>query len=227
MTQAHFLERWENVVELSIRNAYPGYRLSGALTLDAAYTGGTAMFDVRGGTHFRSPGLVRSGRNRVSEPNRGLTRIGYDPNEYVSATLPGDAQVAFLRVTDLDAAGNALSQGPILVVPPAGFFAGGRINLALNGTAPDVAALASNIAPQTAMWVDLPKYATSITVRNKETAGGDSVFVSMAPGTQEIEIPAASELEFKKSGATMISFRGQGGTVSFDVRAVLVNGIDA
>lgn len=224
-TTAHLIDRREGVVELYIRSVYPVYRAYGALTLDAAYSGGTLMFSVRRDDHFLSPTIKRTGRNQVQAPNRGLTRISYDPTDYVSSTLPGDGQVGFLRVADVNDAGSELVKGPILVVPPPGFFRAGRVNLILNGTAPNVAGLASNQPPQTAMWIDLPRYADEMVVSNTDST--NDLFISLGDGTQELEIGNGESFTFSTTGSTLISIRGDGGTATFNISAVLVNGINA
>lgn len=224
-TTAHLFERPAGVVELYIRSVFAAYTISGALTLNAAYAGGTTMFTVRRNGHFFSPTLRRSKKNRVLAPHRGLTRVSYDPDDYVSATLPGDGQVGFIRVTDLAPDGSPLAQGPILVVPPPGFFRAGRVNLLLNGTAPNVAGLASSLPPQDAMWVDFPKYVETLVVTN--TDSGNDLFVSLGEGTQEIEIGNGESFTFSCSGTTLMAIRGDGGTATFNISAVLVNGIDA
>jgi hypothetical protein len=223
--KANLIERHQGVISLAVRNNpnYVSFRFADALTLDAAYASPATLFDRPVGSTFRSKTLRLNGINRVLERNAGLTRVVFDPVDYASATVPGEGQPHFIRVAGIDTAGGVSPFGPILVVPKAGFLSSGRRSLILNGTAPNVAGLASNLPPQDAMWVDLSEFADEIEVFN--TDGANDLFFSMGPGTQEILIASGSSKVFKQAGASLVSFRGDGATASFSMTAVLVNGI--
>lgn len=219
------IERHPGVVDMSIRKraGVRSYVLGAALSLDTAYAGTTALATIRIGTSFRSRTLLRNRINTVDESNRGLTRIALDPVDFASATVPGDPNICFYRVAEVDLAGNNLGEGPILVVPPPGFFTSGRAVLNLNGTAPNVAGLGNNLPPPDAMIIDFPKFADKLEVFN---TGAASLFVSFGAGTQEIEITTTSrEVKFNEVGASEVYIRGNGATVTFRMIASLVNGI--
>jgi hypothetical protein len=220
--------RHQGVVDLAITNnpTYRAFRVSGGLTLDAAFAAPVAMMTVPVGRDYRSRTLRRRGNYGVDDMNRGLTRIVYDPNDFVSATLPGDEQVAFLRVAGIDHGGIAMPEGPVLIVPLAGFLSFENVSLPVRGTAPAVAALTSNYPPSDALWLRTPRASGDVTVVNAEAAMGDSLFVSIA-GMPEFEIPADSSFTFKNAGAVLFSFRGEGGTVAFRATFAIVNGIQA
>ncbi len=224
MTQAHLIERHPGIVDLVIKSkpSVAAYRIGVALTLDAAYAGTTPIFDVKRGHGFRSKTLVRNQRSGVRGGNRGLTRITYSPEDFVAATVPGDNQPAFLRVSTLNHAGVVSPEGPILVVPPPGFFTSVRRNLILNGTAPSVPGLGSNLPPQDSMWVHFPKFWNEAEIFND---GAASLWVALAPGTQELEILPGTSISFTQSGSSLVSFRGDGATVAFRGLFSLVNGI--
>jgi hypothetical protein len=221
------VERHPGVVDLSIRSN-PGvlsYTIGAAATLNAAYAGTTPMFTVpRGGT-FTSLSLQRSRINRVEESNRGLTRASYDPGDYASATIPGEGAISFVRSNPTNLAGISLGEGPILVVPPPGFFGAGRRTLALSGTAPNVAALPSGLPPAASMAIDFPKFAEMIRIYND---GLVSIFLALGPGEQEFEIPPAGGMvEIKEAGVSGIFLRAAGGTSAFRILTTLVQGIQA
>jgi hypothetical protein len=224
MAQASLVERHSGVVDLAVNNrpAVESYRFGAAVSLDAAYAGVTALFTVPRGHTFRSPTLLRNRVNLVGESNRGLTRASYDPRDYASTTVPGDTQISFVRVIEIDHAGTLLPAGPILVVPPPEFWVAGRQNLTLNGTAPNVPGLPNNLPPQTAMWVDFPRFAKDVTVF---ADGGSDIAVSFGEGRQEFIVPSTESYTFKETGATLMSLRGVGGTSAFRVVAALVNGL--
>lgn len=221
---AQLVERHAGVVDLAVRNnpSYVSFRLGGAVSLDAAFAGTTQMVDVLVGRDFRSRTLRKNRINWVEERNRSLTRITVDPNDYASATIPGDGTIAFYRVQGIDSTGTAAPEGPILVVPPPGFFVSGRRDLILNGTAPSVAGLANNQPPPGAMQVDLPEFADRIIIYND---GGAPLFVSLGAGTQELEIANGESHTFVQAGASLLSLRGDGGTAVFRAVCSLINGI--
>jgi len=228
MTSAQLIERHSGVVDLAVtsRPGIQSYTFGAAVSLDAAFAGTTAMFTVLRDRTFRSPILQRNRINLVGESNRGLTRVTYDPRDYAAVTIPGDTDISFVRVTETDNAGTVLPEGPILVVPPPAFFLAGRAQLNLNGTAPSVAGLANNLPPDGAMWVDLPKFANEVVVYND--SGATDLYVSFGIGRQEILVPfaaGANSVAFRETGATMISFRGDGGAVVFRAMISEVNGL--
>ena len=224
MTSAHLIERHKGVVDLSVttRAGVHSYQFGAAVSLDAAYIGTTLMFTVLQGRTFRSDTLQRNRVNLVGETHRGLTRGSYAPKDYASATIPGDSDISFVRIADVDNAGTVLPEGPILVVTPPGFFTAGRTSLTLNGTAPDVSGLANDLPPVDSMWVDLPKFATDVTIDND---GAAPLAVSFGVGRQEFLIPSGETKTFPQSGASLVSFRGEGGTATFRATFALVNGL--
>lgn len=222
-----FIGRHQGVVDLAISNnpTYRAFRVSGALTLDAAHSTSVAMMTVPMGQSYRSRTLRRRGNYGVDDSNKGLTRIVFDPNDFVGATLPGDDQVAFLRARGIDHGGTAQEEGPILVVPLPGFFSE-NVSLPVQGTAPNVAALSSNYPPPDALWMRTPRVCGDATVVNAEAGGGRSLFVSIG-GMPEFEIPADTSFTFKNVGGVLFSFRGSGGTAAFRATFAIVNGIQA
>ncbi len=223
------VRRYPGLVDLSIKDraGVSRYDVGGALTLNLAYAGTAAMFSVKSGGSYASPRVVRAQLNHTQESNRGLTRALYNPNDFASADLPGDSDISFISVREVDSVGNVLGAGPILVVPPPDFFETGRRNLVLVGNAPNVAGRPNNLPPVTAMRIFLPRFADELTVYNEEAALGNSLYFSLGLGLPEMRVPANSSRTFAEAGANEILIRGSGGAVAFSISAAIVNGIQA
>lgn len=223
------VRRSPGMVDLVIQNR-PGvsrYDIAGAVTLNQAYAATTPMFSVAQGRFFSSKRITRAKLSNLAEPNKGLTRSLYDPGDFASATLPGDPDICFIRVTEVDLGGNALPEGPITVIPPPDFFETGRRNLVLVGSAPDLSSRGNNLPPLEGMRVFFPRFADELTVYNEEAVGGDDLYFSLGLGLPEMRVPADSSRTFSEAGANEIILRGNGGVVAFSISAAIVNGIQA
>lgn len=219
------IERKPGIINLAVRSA-PGdksYAFGSAVSLDAAYGGTTAMFEVPANGSFSSKTLAKSRVNAVYENNRGLTRVQYNPVDYASASIPGDTQITFVRVKARDAGGTLLAEGPILVVPPGDFFWANRRSLVLNGTAPNVAAGTNNLPPQNAMRFVLPQFADHVRVLN---TGANTLYVSFDQGLQEAAVApvvggVVQSVDFWQAGSVELFVRGN---TTFTVIAAITNG---
>ncbi len=223
--------RHEGIVDLAIRNGAvaTGYRLSGAMSINAAAAGATAMVTVDKGAMYRSPALVRSGANRVEGSNSHLTRIMYAPSDFAAATIPGDGQMVFLTIEEREPAGTFLAAGPIMCVPPPQFFATGRRSMTLIGNAVAVAGLANNQPPPGALRLTLPKYSDNILIESLDTGtSGDAMFISFGSGLQEVQIAAGTTKEFVEPGASEIYIRcAAAATADFQMVCNIVNGLES
>jgi len=224
MAAPRLVERHPGIVDLAIRNraGILGYRLNAAVDLDTAYAGPTVMITVPKNATFRSATLRQKKIGSVPESNRGLTRITYDPSDFVSAAIPGDSDISFLSLEEESGVGF-LPRGPILVVPPAGFLAAGRRNLILNGTAPNVAGLANNLPPQDAMRIVFPRYVDTLVLYND---GANDIELSFGEGLQEISIVAGQSMSFGEVGTDEIYLRAGVATSVFRLVCTIVNGIE-
>tara|TARA_Y100000310_G_C20572324_1_gene758687 strand:- start:454 stop:1131 length:678 start_codon:yes stop_codon:yes gene_type:complete len=224
MAAPRLVERHPGIVNLAIRNraGIVGYRLNAAVDLDTAYTAPTAMITVPKNATFRSATLRQKKIGSVPESNRGLTRIVYDPSDFVSAAIPGDSDISFLNLQEESGVGF-LPRGPILVVPPSGFLAAGRRNLILNGTAPNVSGLANNLPPQDAMRIVFPRYVDTLVIH---ADGTQAIALSFGQGLQEISITAGQSMSFGEVGTDEIYLRGVGGVSAFRLISTIVNGIE-
>lgn len=219
------IERHTRCVDIVIRQC-PGvasYVLGTAMSLDAAQTGTAAMISVRSGGDYRSRSLRRNKINRTEDSGRGFTRISYDPTDFASATVPGDEQISFLRLTEVDHTGVSLPEGPILVLPTTSAWYANSPTIVLNGTAPNVAGLSNNLPPPTAMWVNFPRTVRNLSIHND---GAVPLAIALGPaGTQEFEIPVGTdEVPWFELALDVVSLRGVGGTAAFRLVASSSNG---
>ena len=217
------VERHKRIIDLAVptNTTASSYVFGAAVSLNAAYSGVTSMFEVPAKASYVSYSIRKSGENLVQESNRGLTRAMWNPDEFSSGTVPGDSLITFVRVAPRDGAGVLGNYSSILVVPPPDFFSSGRKNLVLNGTAPNVAAGVNNIPPQNAMRIALPHFADEIILYNN---GGNPLYVSFGEGLQEAVVAATTHVQFKEAGVNEMFLRGN---TAFTALCSVVNGIQA
>lgn len=223
-TVPRLTNRYDRLVEMAVhdRADVRAYRFGAANSLDTAFAGVTAMFTVASGATFRSRSVQRRGLGLSVYENRNLTHVCYDPEDFWAGggTLPHDAEGAYVRVAEQDAGGTFRPAGPILIVPPPGFFSTTRPNLSVSGTAPNVAATATLTPPDGAMHFVLPRFADSVTVMNRDAA---SLFVSFNRGLPEVEIPTGETVLLPDAAVSEVFVRGDGATVAFNMYFAIVN----
>ncbi len=200
-----------------------GYRVGAANTLNAAFTATTAMFDVASGGSYRSR-TITAQRRLSPSTTRDQTVAVYDPEDFwvAAGALPHDTEVAYLRVRQISLNGVAQPEGPILLIPPAGFFTNPRPGLTISGSAPNVAAQASGLPPPGAMHIVLPRWSDNIRIRN--TDGADELLVSFGAGQPETNIPFGQVETFDDSVCSELFLHSDGAAASFEIRVSLVNG---
>ena len=219
------VERHTRCVEILIRQdpRVASYIIGAAVSLTAAQAGVTSMIEVGSGRSYRSPSLRRNRINLVEDPAGRFTRISYDPTDFASATVPGDTQIGFLRVTEVDHGGVSLPAGPILVLPTTPVWYTNSPTIVLNGTAPNVAGLANSLPPPDAMWINFPRTVRNLSVHND---GAVPLAIALGPaGTQEFEIPVGGdEVPWFELALDVLALRGVGGTAAFRLVASSSNG---
>jgi hypothetical protein len=105
------------------------------------------------------------------------------------------------------------------------FFATGRRNLVINGTAPDVAAGLNNLPPAGVMIFKLPRFADEFTIYND--GDGVDIFLSFGEGLQEVEIVGGASMSFTEAGVNLLYIRGDSGTAAFRAVFSIVNGLQS
>lgn len=223
-TYPRLTNRYEGSVELVIHSNpdVRSYQFGAANTLDTAFAGVTAMFDVpRDGT-YRSRGLKQRGLGTSLYTSRGLTVAMYNPEEFWTGggTLPHDFETAYVRITETSAAGVVRPAGPILIVPPPGFFTTTRPSLTVSGTAPNVAASTTGNPPAGAMHFVLPRFADSTTITNDS---GNPLLVSFGAGMPEFQVLDGQTTLLPDGAVSELYLRGSGGTAAFTIFFAIVN----
>lgn len=224
-TVPRLLSRYTNLVELVIQDPGPdvsAFQFAASNTLDTAFAGATPMFTVLRNQSFRSPSIRRRKLGLQDGTLRGRTFVSYDPEDYwvPAGALPHDAAGSYVRVAEVSAAGVTRPQGPIMIVPPPGFFTNTRPNLTFAGTAPNVAGNALGTSPAGAMHIVLPKFSDFIGLRN---TGGSDLYVSFREGMPEVVVPNGELQQFLDAAVSSIYLRGDGGTTTFTAYAAIVN----
>ena len=224
-TVPRLLSRYTNLVELVIQDPGPdvsAFQFAASNTLDTAFAGATPMFTVLRNQSFRSPSIRRRKLGLQDGTLRGRTFVSYDPEDYwvPAGALPHDAAGSYVRVAEVSAAGVTRPQGPIMIVPPPGFFTNTRPNLTFAGTAPNVAANAVGTPPAGAMHIVLPKFSDFIGLRN---TGSKTLYVGFREGMPEVAVPSGEIQQFLDAAVSSIYLRGDGGTTTFTAYAAIVN----
>jgi hypothetical protein len=223
-TVPRFTTHSPGFVELVIRNSpdVAAYRVSAANTLDDAFTSPTSMVTVARGASYKSRSLRRKRLGTSVYETRGLTVLQYDPEDFwvPAGNLPHDADTAFVVVEEQNSAGAFRPPGPILIVPPPGFFSTTRPALIVKGTAPNVAASATGVPPDGALRFVLPRFADSTTIVNN---GGASIFVAFGPASTEVEILQGQYTLLPDGAVSEILIRGSGASVPFSIFFAVVN----
>jgi hypothetical protein len=200
------------------------FEIGAAHNLDTAFAGSTAMFRVISGGSFRSRSIRRRRLGLTQESTRGLSRVVYDPEDFWTAggTLPHDADISFLRAAEVAPDGTAKPEGPILVVPPPGFFSSPRPALSVQGTAPSVTLTTTRLPPDDAMHIVLPKFADNLHLRNLSAT--DPLLFSFSKGQPLISLGVSAIDTLYDAAFKEIFLCGDGATVDFDARFAIVNG---
>ncbi len=196
------------------------YRFYAADTLDNAFNSANYLFSVDRLAFYRSPSLVQRRLGISDSSTRGLTKVCVNFEDYWQAggTYPHDANQLFMRIAEVNAAGVERPQGPILVVPPPGFYDVPRPAMTVSGTAPDVAADPIGVPPDGAMQFAVPRATDNIRIRN---LSGSSLFVGFDAGQNEMTIPANSTEVFYDAAVSDIFVHGVGATPNFEIRFAL------
>ena len=214
-----------NFVELVMRNSadVAAYRLRAANTLDQAFTASTAMVTVGRGSTYKSRSIRQRRLGTSTYTIRGLTIVQYDPEDFwaPAGNLPHDTDTAYLVVEEQNAAGTFRPQGPVLVIPPPGFFTTTRPALIVAGTAPDVAATSIGTPPADALHFVLPRFADSTTITNNDA--GNSLFVAFGSNSAEMEILHGQSTLLPDGAVSDVFVRGEGGAVAFSIFFAVVN----
>lgn len=135
-------------------------------------------------------------------------------------TMPHDFETSYLRVAEINAAGDTRPLGPILIVPTSGFFTNTRPKLTVSGTAPNVSATVSGNPPDGSLHFVLPRFADSMDIVN---SGGQSLYIAFSAGEPEFEVMSGQTHHLSDAAVSEIYIRGDGATVDFRMYIAIVN----
>lgn len=227
----NLLERSQGLVDLTLRDNVDTtkYRILVHRNLDSCRSSATTIIDdITKGSMYRSPTLVRKGLGRTMDNNRGLTRITFDLSDFADGgggtapTVPLENEIIYLRVQEFSRSANTyLNAGPILVIPPTGFFNIRNPLLQIGGTAPNTSvALGTPISsPATGDQLHLvfPFYSQTNNIRNLSASGGNNLAYSSGHSMPAMLLPADSDFGLTSAAYSELILAGDGGNVQFVV----------
>jgi len=226
------VERHPNYVDIYFKNDpnVSRYRIGGQRTLDGAWTGTTAMFELERNRTFRSRAVRQRRLGILSDSIRGTCRAIFDPMDYydggggVAPTLPNDQETLYMRVEEFRVAlGAYAAAGPVLIVPAPGFYSMPNAQLTVAGTAP---ASAGGVNPgdpvsANAMHFVLPRLGLEINMTNLDAA--NDLYYSLGQDRPLSVLPAASGEYITGSFKEML-VEGGGGNVQFSFNIKIATG---
>lgn len=192
----NLLERSQGLIDLTLRHNADTvkYRILVHRNLDSCRTAPKAIIsDIPQGYMYRSSTLVRKRLGLTMDSNRGLTRFTFDLSDFADGgggtapKVPLEEEIVYLRVQEFSRSANAyLPPGPILVIPPTGFFNIRNPLLQIGGTAPltTTVSLGKPIpAPDNAtmaeqMHIVFPFYSQTNNIRNLEKGSSHHLWYS-------------------------------------------------
>lgn len=209
------------------------YQVRGHQTLNGAFgasgfvggSGTDLMFTLLKGQHFLSPSLMR--RNfRASEVTRDPTRAIFDLDDYSapSNNIPLDEDILFLRVAEYhQALGGYLPEGPIKIIPTPETLFSPKPMLTLSGLAPGVSGVVGGQPPAGAMHIQIPMFADTITISNRDTA--NDLLIACGRGTPLMEITDGTSPSFHVGSCSEFFLCGDQGAaaVAFSLTVSMVN----
>ena len=231
----NLLERSQGLIDLTLRDNpdTARYKILVHRNLDLCRTAPTTIItDLTQGSMYRSPTLVRKGLGRTMDSNRGLTRITFDLSDFADGgggappTVPLESEIIYLRVQEFSRSANAyLPSGPMLVIPPTGFFNVRNPLLQIGGSAPQTTAvsLGSPVPPPNGVGMDeqmhivFPFYSQTNNIRNLGKGANDHLYWSSGHSMPSVYIHEKSDFGLTGAAYSELILAGDQGNVDFVV----------
>lgn len=242
MSRMNVIEHSPNLVHLAFRKDRDvlRYEIRGARNLDDAYagepgiarngvavigTGTSRLLEVQEGYDFRSTSLKRRKLGLMEESNRNLTVIKYDPDEFVSATLPDappDLAFGYLTVREFRRASAAFTvEEDIYILPPPNFYTMPHPVLNIAGTAPLIAGtVAGQPALPESMVISLPKYMGSFSFTN---SGANPIFAAHERGMPMRVIASGETISLTDTNQNLLILAATTGASTFSLVGAVMN----
>lgn len=246
----NIVDRYAGYMAIQFRNDpnILGYRIRTANNLNNAYgafngvggVGTTAIMDIARGQARMSPRIQRRRIAISGDTTRGQTRGFLDPSEFfgLSPVVPSDSALWFMRVqvvTTTSPLGfplgfpggafpgttSATDQSDILIVQDPTFFSVPRPALTLNGTAPNVAAVAGLPAPPEAMIFHVPAFADAMVLTNH---GPGNLYFAVGRYQPLMQVAAGATFSHTSGMKDEFVLAGSGGNPIFSLIVSTVAG---
>jgi hypothetical protein len=246
----NILGRFAHQVLLSTTSSLStfGYRLRVANTLDNAYgpqngvggIGTARIAEVVRGGFFASPSVSAMQLPDNMGTNKSL--FFYDPQDFLGlnagpfdavlvpgAVVPPDDAVSYVRLQVQPEGGSfpavapdQNNQGPILIIPPPGFFSVPRPVLTIYGTSPQiVGALAGQLPPLGSMAFHVPAHGDALVLTNN---GPGVLLVAFGEGLPLIPIAVNQPISFTSGMKDVFYVVSAGGNPTFSIMLSIVSG---
>lgn len=193
------------------RAGVQGYRLKAARNFDDTFQ---TILTADIGCSYLDQVAVRAGVINPevihTAPGNNHVRIIFDPDTFATphAAALVDTEHMWLQFFPVDFAGVEGTGGPLgLVIPDDEMKSTGRV--IITGDAPSGADVYGSLR------LDLPVRMRNITIRNNETSGGTTLYVSMTEGGSEMDIAPQETFESFDGGVGLLMVRGGGSSANF------------
>lgn len=220
-------------------------------------TGGLAALEAQAKKTAQSRTIVRKGVGTVAEVIRDQTRFQFDVEDFIAPAagpaiplVPSDDEFLYARVQERrlatgawlavpgGAANNANEpyKGPILVIPTSSFFGRAAGVVALEGLAPAGSDCAAGSVPvydpsmqkPPPMHIVMPRPMGSVTIYNREAAGGDNLLVTFGRGMPMIKVVPGGSVQPTGGGYALpgvsefiLAMEGAGNGCAFAIEGVI------
>lgn len=212
-------------VARTLNTAYVGQGKPGPVNGVVGIAGNDTILTVEQGQDLITTRLRRKRLGILEESTRGMTRVKYDPDEFVGATFPSappDQDFAYVRLQEFRHTGLTFGpEGPIHIIPGPGFLGSPHPIINIVGTAPKIAGTAAGVKPLAgSMVISLPQFMGSFSITNAD--GANSLFISFDAGMPMREILSSTDIFTEGTGNYLI-IAAPGANPGFSISGQVMN----